>query len=101
MAKHRHDTRPRRGRGEIVRVGPTMKELEKLCKSVKGDIEDDFRATDSSGRAADEEEPGILLTVGADDQGGWSYQTGDTSYMGRRISLPVLGSIGDLSRHEL
>lgn len=64
---------------------PPLKELRKLCVDVKKDIEDDFRAYE------DDDEPGILLTVGSDGRGGWSYQTGDTQYMGSAYGYPHWG----------
>lgn len=61
-------------------------EVENLLKSVKGDIQPDYRACE------DDTLPGILVTVGADenDDGSfsWSYQTGDNSYTGGAYGFP-------------
>ena len=37
---------------------------------------------------------GIQLTVGADEKGDWSYQTGDNSYMGSAYHYPYWGVVG-------
>ena len=42
------------------------------------DIADDYRAYED---CAEDSEPSMLLTIGA-DASGWSYQTGDNSYSG-------------------
>lgn len=57
------------------------KDLYDLCRAVKSEISDEYRAFD------DDDKPGIQLTVACnDDDGGadgnWSYQTGDNSYTG-------------------
>ena len=71
---------------------PTMDEVAKLVEAVKDNIDSDTYVNDED---ADEGGPnGILLTVGADGKGGWSYQTGDTSFMGGAYGYPYWGSAG-------
>jgi hypothetical protein len=55
---------------------PTIEELKHLCRAVKLTIEDDFRAFEG------DDQPGIQLTVAANKNGDWDYQTGDNSYSG-------------------
>jgi hypothetical protein len=70
---------------------PLLEDLYKLCRAVKQDISDEFRATEDP----DDNAPGIQLTVGWDpDCGDWSYQTGDNSYTGGAYSFPWWGVIG-------
>lgn len=59
------------GSKNLIRF-PTIAEIKRLCIDVKRQILPEYRAHE------DDDEPGILLTVGADGKGGWSYQTGDT-----------------------
>lgn len=49
-----------------------------LLRLLKRDIGDEYR------RPGDPEDttPGMLVTFGLDERGGWSYQTGDNSYTG-------------------
>jgi hypothetical protein len=60
--------------------------IENLLKFVKRTIQSDDRACE------DDTLPGILVTVGADenDDGSfsWSYQTGDNSYTGGAYGFP-------------
>jgi len=68
---------------------PTIKELAELCKEIKRDIEDDFRAFEES------DKPSIQLTIGwSAETGGWSYQTGDNSYMGSAYHYPIWAVTG-------
>ena len=67
---------------------PTIKDLEDLVKAVKQDIQDDYRAYET------DTIPGILLTVGADAKGDWSYQTGDNSFTGGAYHYPCWGVVG-------
>jgi hypothetical protein len=55
---------------------PTIKELYELCRHIKKYIEDDYLAFEG------DDKPGIQLTVGADKDGSWDYQTGDNSFSG-------------------
>jgi hypothetical protein len=75
---------------------PPIREMFTLCRSVKLDIldiDDDCRAFE------DDEEPGILLTVGWEPQtGGWAFQTGDNSFSGAAYSYPVWAVVGVYSR---
>ena len=49
-----------------------------LLRLLKRDIADDYRCTDDPY----DNMPGMLVTFGLDEDGGWSYQTGDNSYTG-------------------
>jgi len=61
-------------------------EIENLLKFVKRTIQSDDRACE------DDTLPGILVTVGADENDdssfSWSYQTGDNSYTGGAYGFP-------------
>ncbi len=52
------------------------REIASLLISLKGDIDDDFRASEM------DETPGMQVTVSTDDMQSWNYQTGDNSYSG-------------------
>lgn len=65
---------------------PTIADVARLIRAVKADISPEFRAYE------DDDKPGILLTIGADCAGSWSYQTGDTSFTGGAYSYPHWGS---------
>lgn len=94
-------------------VFPSISTLARLVRAVRGDIEDDYRATDDP----DDDTPGVCLTVGADGNGAdsWSYQTGDNSFAGgaygyphwavvsvyrdddsRKLARDILGQLADL-----
>jgi hypothetical protein len=63
---------------------PTIKELAALVRAVKKDIQDDYRAFD------EDDVPGIQLTIGwSPEEGDWSFQTGDNSFMGSAYHYPV------------
>lgn len=64
---------------------PKIAQIARLCVSVKKQISDEYRAYD------DDDRPGILLTVGANKNGDWSYQTGDTQFMGGAYGYPYWG----------
>ena len=82
-----------RGRGRRAGKWPTIGDVEKLVKAVKSEIDvDTFVSEDDPWE--EDAEPGILLTVGANGEGGWSYQTGDTSFMGGAYGYPYWGSAG-------
>ena len=67
----------------------TKGELYRLCRAVKKDIADDYRAFD------EDEIPGIQLTVACDDKmEKWSYQTGDNSYTGGAYFFPHWAVVG-------
>lgn len=57
---------------------PRIGEIARLLRSLKPEIEDEYRATD----APDDITPGMCVTIGASPDGTWSYQTGDNSYTG-------------------
>ena len=64
---------------------PSVADVARLVSSIKRDIQDDFRAYE------DDDEPGILLTIGADGMGDWNYQTGDTQFTGGAYGHPYWG----------
>ena len=66
---------------------PSQSVLAKLLVQLKADIGDEYRAYD------EDETPGMLVTVGADDKGNWAYQTGDNSYTGGAYLYPHWGVI--------
>jgi len=54
-------------------------EIADLLKSLKSQIEDDYRASDDP----EDNTPGMQVTVSTDDEmSSWNYQTGDNSYTG-------------------
>ncbi len=55
-----------------------ISEITSLLKSLKGDICDDYRASDDP----DDSTPGMQVTVSTSDMQSWNYQTGDNSYSG-------------------
>ena len=61
---------------------PTIAELRALLIELKTHIDDDYRADEDS------DTPSMLVTIGADLSGDWSYQTGDNSYTGGAYSYP-------------
>jgi hypothetical protein len=67
---------------------PTIADLAALVKDVKAQIADEYRAFEES------DEPSIQLTVGANESGDWSYQTGDNSYSGGAYGYPHWGVVG-------
>jgi len=67
----------------------TQKELYQLCRFVKSDIADDYRAFE------EDEKPGIQLTIGYNPETDeWSYQTGDNSYSGSAYFYPDWAVVG-------
>ena len=76
---------------------PTINELTALLQWVKSDISDEYRAFN------DDDTPGIQLTL-CMNAGGWSYQTGDNSFMGSAYHYPhwsVRGIYRDTNCREL
>jgi hypothetical protein len=68
---------------------PLVKHLVPLIKSIKKQIDNDYRAFD------EDEIPGIQLTVGACMvTGEWDYQTGDNSYSGSAYGYSDWGVVG-------
>ena len=61
---------------------PPVGELTRLIKFLKREIGDEYRASD------DDTTPSMLVTIGANKQGEWSYQTGDNSCTGGAYSFP-------------
>ena len=73
---------------------PSIKEVAALVKALKGDIGDDYRASE------DEDIPGMAITIGVDpDTGSWSYQTGDNSYSGGAYGYQFWG-VGAIYRRS-
>jgi hypothetical protein len=68
-------------------IASVRKEWERLLKSLKGDIDDDYRASE------DDDKPGMQVTFGVtvneDGSLSWNYQTGDNSYSGGAYGHPV------------
>lgn len=58
-----------------------------LLRLLKRDIGDEYRCTDDP----DDTTPGMLVTFGLDETGGWAYQTGDNSYTGGAYGFPFWG----------
>lgn len=63
---------------------PTLAELTPLIVALKKTIGDDYRASDDPS----DDTPAMELTVGANEAGEWSYQTGDNSYTGGAYGFP-------------
>lgn len=55
---------------------PSIKELAHLVCCIKSQISSEYRAFEG------DEIPGIQLICGINEDGNWSYQTGDNSYTG-------------------
>jgi len=68
---------------------PPIGEIAKLLTQLKPDIGDDYRASDDP----EDSTPGMQVTIGADETGAWSYQTGDNSYTGGAYGMPYWGVI--------
>ena len=64
----------------------TIKTVSALIRAIKAEISDEYRAY------PDDNEPGILLTIGAGETG-WNYQTGDNSYTGGAYGYPWWGVV--------
>lgn len=56
----------------------TIRDVTKLLVALKGDIDEDFRATDDT----DDDKPGMCVTVATTNGHDWTYQTGDNSFSG-------------------
>ncbi len=66
-----------------------IRDVARLVKQVKTDIDDDYRAYD------DDDRPGIQLTIAANTMNGdWVYQTGDNSYTGAAYHYQFWGVTG-------
>lgn len=64
---------------------PPIKDIRALLIALKPTIGDEYRADEFS---ADDTTPSMLVTIGADESGNWSWQTGDNSYMGGAYGYP-------------
>jgi hypothetical protein len=71
---------------------PTVKELAALVRAVKRDIDTDCYADEEDAHAGGPN--GISLTVGWQEDGGWSYQTGDNSFTGGAYGYPHWSVVG-------
>lgn len=68
---------------------PSIKELSALVRHVKAcGIADEYRAFE------DDMVPGVQLTVGLNDAGEWSWQTGDNSFTGGAYGYPYWAVTG-------
>jgi hypothetical protein len=67
---------------------PSIKDIAALLKDLKTSIDDDFRAYDDDDL---DSVPSMLVTVGCDEDGNWSYQTGDTQFTGGAYGYPYWG----------
>ena len=70
-------------------VAKIQREICRLLKSLKGDILDDYRASDD----ADDNTPGMCVTLATKDFSSWAYQTGDNSYTGGCYHFPHWGVV--------
>lgn len=57
---------------------PSRSELARLVRSVRANIGPDHRASGDP----DDNTPAVSLTVGANREGQWNFQTGDNSFTG-------------------
>jgi hypothetical protein len=64
---------------------PLIKDIRALLISLKPTINDDYRAY---GDCDGDTVPSMLVTIGADESGNWSWQTGDNSYSGGAYHYP-------------
>lgn len=65
---------------------PPIKDIRALLIDLKGDIGDEYRASDDP----EDTTPGMSVTIGWNDKTGqWSYQTGDNSFTGGAYSYPI------------
>ncbi len=63
---------------------PPKKEIYQLLVELKQTIGDDYRASDDP----EDNTPGMCVTIGANEEGKWNYQTGDNSFTGGAYGLP-------------
>ena len=63
---------------------PPRDEITHLVTSLLPTIEDDYRVEG----AEETDEPSMALTVGADADGDWGYQTGNNSFTGGAYGYP-------------
>jgi len=69
---------------------PPIAQVAKLCAAIKRDT--DFNDPDLVDPYDDFGEGVIEITIGADPDGGWSYQTGDNSFTGGAYGFPYWGT---------
>ena len=75
---------------------PTIKAIAALLRELKPTIGDEYRASDDS----EDNTPGMCVTIGADETGAWSWQTGDNSYTGGAYGMPYWGVISLYRRSD-
>ncbi len=63
---------------------PSIADLSRLFVALKQDIADEFRCSDDP----EDTTPGMSVTIGWSESGGWSYQTGDNSFTGGAYGHP-------------
>lgn len=63
---------------------PDHNDIRELVAEVRKGIHSDCRCSEDP----EDNEPGICLTVGADVNGSWSWQTGDNSFTGGAYHYP-------------
>ena len=61
---------------------PLIKDIRALLVALKADIGDEYKVDE------DDTIPTMMVTIGANSQGEWSYQTGDNSYTGGAYGFP-------------
>jgi len=66
---------------------PPVEEITALLVDLQKTIGDEYRASE------EDEEPSMLVTIGANESGGWNYQTGDNSFTGGAYGLPFWGVV--------
>lgn len=72
-----------------TQIDKLVPQWTRLFKTLKGDIGDDYRASEDS----EDNTPGMCVTIGFtpnrdDEDASWSYQTGDNSFSGGAYSHP-------------
>lgn len=65
---------------------PSVRDIRALLIDLKSTIGQEYRIEDQ-----DDNIPTMQVTIGADNTGSWSYQTGDTSYTGGAYGYPHWG----------
>jgi hypothetical protein len=63
---------------------PPKGEIYRLLVELKKQIGDEYRASDDP----HDDKPGMSVTISADEEGRWNYQTGDNSFTGGAYGLP-------------
>lgn len=66
---------------------PSVREIASLLVELKKYIGDDYRASE------EDTTPSMCVTIGANENGEWSYQTGDNSFTGNAYGKPFWGVV--------